>query len=125
MGAVEGLVGLGASVRRNFLGEDSWIVRFTFDNDIAVDVELLFDELLGQLRVSIFTIQVLPGTEVRRGYGSQALRQVLAWAESAGIREIQATYVFNDMEGFWEKMGFVKVSTLPNNFRYNKHKETA
>jgi hypothetical protein len=119
----EGLQKLGTSVRRNFLGEDSYLVRFPFDGDVAVDVELIFDDLLGHSRMCIFTMQVLPGTEVKRGYGAQALKQILAWAESVDITEVWATYVFNDMEGFWTKMGFVKVCSLPNNFRLHNPRE--
>jgi tRNA(Met) C34 N-acetyltransferase TmcA len=66
----------------------------------------------------ITNMTTLPYEMAGKGFGTQALKQLLEWAHQQGIETIQAVQVQGRSESFWTKNGFVPLKNITNDFRY-------
>lgn len=96
---------------------DAYVATFE-SNGVKITIRFkLFDEQSGADLV-ITSTTVLPRTEVRKGHGRRVVSLFVETAHENGFKNIQAVQVGRESEGFWLKMGFVKLNNPTNDFLY-------
>ena len=115
---LEKLRALGAVVEPDRMNKDALVIKFPFENGVST-LRVLFKDVSGADMV-ITNITTLPDSSETKGYGSEALQKVLAWAKENNLLNIKAVQVQKESEGFWEKNGFTKDEgeNVCNDFTY-------
>ena len=67
--------------------------------------------------IVITNMTTLPDTEKNKGYGTSAVRCLIACAMKVGVKNIQAVQVQLPSERFWIRNGFEKLGNITNDFR--------
>ncbi len=82
-----------------------------FLHDLSAETHIRFRLMDWQTDsdVVITNIGTVPSSAQRKGFASQAVQEVIAWAKEKDLHEIRATQVSDPAyEKFWEKNGFVR-----------------
>jgi len=88
------------------VGELPYWARFNF-GDAVTTVRFLLKDHQTDSDVVVTNMTTLPSERCRKGYGSQALQKLLAWAAENGLNEVRGTQVTSeDSEQFCRKNGF-------------------
>lgn len=89
------------------IAELSYSIQFAFEGAIVTVIFLLKDHQTDS-DVVITNMTTLPKSQCGKGFGSQAIQTLLAWATDNGLGEMRATQVSGENESFWQGNGFVK-----------------
>lgn len=104
---LESLKKFGATIDNDSINiKGAYIIRFPFEGGFTF-MRILLDDPSGDLVISHMNTQ--PSNERKKGYGANALNQVLSWAKENTLTHIRAVQVQKDSENFWLKNGFEKV----------------
>lgn len=82
-------------------------VQFAFPDDVVVTIGIILMDHQSDSDVVIETMTTLPQESRRKGFGSQAVSQLLRWAKDNQLKEVRATQVRKDNEKFWRDNGFI------------------
>jgi GNAT superfamily N-acetyltransferase len=90
--------------------------------DVVTTIRVVFGDEQSEADMVITNMTTLKSGEregaVNRGFGSRALKTLLAWAHEQGLCHIVATQVRAQAESFWERHGFLSLGNICNDFRY-------
>lgn len=103
----EGL-GEDVEIQSDPMGE-SGAYMLTFANDEgSTHIRINLTDYSGADLV-ITNMTTLPVEQIGSGYGSTAIRRLIAWAHQNNLKTIRAVQVQQQATGFWEKNGFVRL----------------
>ena len=108
----------GAVVERDPEFDYAYIIKFEKEG-IITTIRISFKDQSGA-DLAITNITTLPEEALNKGSGSQALRNLLAWAKENNLNNARAVQVQDNSENFWLKNGFRKCdeSNPCNDFIY-------
>jgi len=66
--------------------------------------------------MEITSMMILPESSTGNGFGSLALKKLLAWAKRSEIVQIKAIEVLTPNENFWIQNGFIRAGNTSNDF---------
>lgn len=99
-------VGLNLNLHRP-VAAIPFVATFCFEDGVKTTIWFQMVEPPVNSDVVITYMGTDPVWAQRRGFGSRAVRELLAWAREHGLREIRATQAaLKDTQLFWEKNGF-------------------
>jgi len=113
--------GLDAVIEKDPMGEaDAYMLKFSKETALT-SIRIVFNDYSGADLV-ITNMTTLPFDQVGKGFGSSAIKDLLAWAQSNGMKDIRAVQVQKQSADFWKKNGFVRmVEPNPtNDFVFNE-----
>ncbi len=96
------------------LGGFGYRATFSFQpSDTSVTIGFrLYDHQSGADLV-ITNTTTLPENQQGKGYGKEAVHELVVWARGKGLQNITATQVQEESRGFWEKLGFAPKQGSP------------
>jgi predicted GNAT family N-acyltransferase len=118
---LESLEKIGATITADKFESDAYIVQFNFEQgEIKTTLRILFHDKTGS-DVVIANMTTLPDEAKGKGFGGDAIQNVLQWARDNSFNEVRATQVQTESEGFWTKNGFIKDEeyNLTNDYVYH------
>lgn len=90
------------------IGALPYIVEFSFEDDVVVTLFIMLMDWQTDSDVVITNMTTLPTDKQNKGFGKKAINCFLQWARNNHLRDVRATQVSKDNEGFWLKNGFLK-----------------
>lgn len=98
----------GATFTADKHERDAYIVQFNFEQgEIKTTLRIIFHDQTGS-DIVITNMTTLPDEAKGKGFGGSAIQNVLQWARGNNFKEVRATQVQTESEGFWIKNGFAK-----------------
>lgn len=98
----------GATITAEGKVRGAYKIQFSFDEGKATTtVRILFHDATGS-DIVITNMTTMPEEQKGKGFGSEAIRNILNWAHDNNLKEIRASQVQSHNESFWIKNGFVK-----------------
>jgi hypothetical protein len=105
------------SVRPDSFEARAFILTFSF-GDATTTIRIVFDDEQSKADMVITNMTTLPDTKKNKGYGSNALKQLLLTVLSKGVNTVQAVQVQVTSERFWIRNNFQKLGNVTNDFVY-------
>ncbi len=112
------------TIEKDDFGQDAFILSFS-EKEAVTTIRIEFNDWQSGADLVITNMTTLPiegldEKQIRKGYGSTAIKKLLEWAQGKGLTNIQAVQVLDGSERFWESNGFVKMNNATNDFIYTK-----
>lgn len=104
---LESLGKFGATITADKFESGAYIVQFNFEEEIKTTLRILFHDTTGSDLV-ITNMTTLPDEAKGRGFGRNAIQNILQWTRINNFNEVRATQVQAESEEFWVKNGFIK-----------------
>lgn len=105
---LKSLEALGASIEADrIMVEGAYIVKFSFKEGATTTLRISLSDSSGADLV-ITNMTTLPDSQKHRGFGSNAVQQLLQWAKSNNLKNVRAVQVQDSSEKFWIRNGFIR-----------------
>ncbi len=108
-------------LRKERFERDAYVLSYNFTTSVVTIRIVLNDEQSGA-EIAITNMTTLPCSEMRKGYGTNALTKLIELALLFGIQRVVAVQVQDQSERFWVKNGFSNSKNSSNDFWYTKHR---